>query len=98
MSAVAVVDPDTKWYVDIRWANSLPDDATLVSAAFILPAALTEASNHVNTTDSIATLTGTGGTDGTDYECVCRVTYSRSTISVSDLTKDKTFTIRCRNQ
>jgi len=89
-------DPDNKWYVKVEWGNWLGPDENLLSVSFILDAALTEISTSVNGTD--AYLVATGGTVDTDYPCVCRITYSNSTLSLSDLTEDRTFTIQVREK
>jgi len=75
--------------------------ATISTATWTVPTGITKTSDNTSAVtiqgvsyaiNTVATIWLSGGTDGTDYECLCRITTSDSR------TLDKTITIRVRSQ
>ena len=107
MAIKVIRDADNKWQTYIDWTNWVASKAkvspngpgltaVLVSAAWDIPAALTEESTTLS--GNLTHFVGSGGTNGTDYDLVCRITWSCAELSLADLTQDQTITVRLQDQ
>jgi len=106
MAIKVVKDPDNKWMVYIDWSNWLADivskiggTATITASSWSIPAALTEeAETPSDDIDEKTFLVASGGTVDTEYDLVNTITYSLSTLSVTDLTEDRTVTVSLKEK
>lgn len=67
-------DPDDIADYQVNWAARLADGETIVASEWVVPDGLTQDSDE--NTDTTATIWLSGGTAGTTYDVVSRVTTS----------------------
>lgn len=67
-----IKDPDAVLDFTVDWAANLATDDTIATANFTVPAGITKDSQSNTTTT--ATVWLSGGTAGTTYNVVCRIT------------------------
>lgn len=107
-------DADNTWYTYIDWNDWINEQAkatpngpsltvTITAASWAIPAALTEESGTPTDDDAgITYFFGSGGSNGTDYDLICTITYtitsSSGTTTKTGLTQDQTITVRLKNQ
>ena len=96
-------DADNKWYtyVDFQsWFSKQVTDIggtfSISSASWSIPAVITQEAETKVIGDK-AVFVGSGGSNDVDYDLVCTITYVSSVINVSNLTQDKTITVRMRD-
>ena len=70
-----VKDPDEVLDYTIDWAAAIPSD-TIASSTWVVPAGITQASPSPSYTTTATTIWLSGGTAGTVYDVVNRITTS----------------------
>lgn len=99
MSLTVTKDPDNKWYVEIDWGtNWLQTDETIVASSWGNLGDMTEGESTFDATTGVTTLVVSGGTLNTDYSVVNTITYSKTALSISNLTEDRTIKIKLRDK
>jgi hypothetical protein len=84
-------DPNAILDYSLMWTDRLESGVTIASAAWTIPAGLTQVSSSVNggpitfrerihPAGTVTTVRLSGGSDGTRYRCVCRATLSTGEI------------------
>lgn len=74
MKQTVIKDPNATRDYTLNWERALPDGVTIASAAWVVPSGLTNGGGSNTTTT--ATVRLSGGTVGTVYMVVCRITMS----------------------
>lgn len=82
-------DPDVVTYFTVDWEEDVRLGEVLVGATWIVPAGITKIGEGLSGT--VSTVWLSGGTDGQNYNCVCRATYDNGR------TEDWTLVIRVRH-
>lgn len=82
---LAPKDPNAVVDYNIDWSSWLPDDDTISTSEWIVPAGITEDSE--TNTDTTTTIWLSGGTAGQSYSLTNRITTAQGR------TQDKTITI-----
>lgn len=89
--ATYVKDPDATLDYTVDWTAWLSGVSdTISSAAWTVPAGLTQVA--VSATTTSATIFLSGGTAGNSYDVVCRITTAASTPRIND----RTIRIKCK--
>ncbi len=110
MAHKIIRDADNKWNLAIDWDDWVTDQArlspngpaltiTITAVSWALPVGIvqepeTSPTPRGNYTDFI----GSGGTNNTNYDLVATITYTAAELSVTDLTQDRTISIRLQDQ
>jgi len=84
-----IKDPNAKLDYTVDWSSYLGSD-TIDSVEWVVPDGITMESQEE--TESVATIWLSGGTAGTDYDVVCRIT------TVGGRIDDRTIVIKVREQ
>lgn len=92
-----IKDPDNKAFIELDWSDWLASDATITAAAWSLPTDLVEEAEST-LSGSLTTLVYSGGTEGSKYTVTCRITYTRTSLSATDLTEDRSVAIECKSK
>lgn len=106
MASTIKRDADNKWFFGVDWTDFLTDitskyggTATITASYWDLPAAYVEESETTfDASTNITTLVASGGTNGTTEEVTNTITYSVSTLSLTDATQDKTSKVVLEEQ
>jgi hypothetical protein len=69
-------DPNAVEWYEMDWTTYLNDGATISTSTWTVPAGLTVVTDQIKTGNLITQVKFSGGTHGTDYECLNRVTTS----------------------
>ena len=92
-------DADNKWFFGVDWTDFLDlivekygGTATITASSWFFSdvSIVEEAETTFDATSNLTTLVASGGTNGTQYTVVNRITYSVSALSLTDATQDKT--------
>ena len=84
MPSSFIKDPDAKLDYKFDWSDWLETAETITSYSLVVPTGLTKFSDS-NDDDSV-TVWLTGGTVGTTYEVVCRITTDSNPTRIEDRT------------
>jgi len=91
MSRRFLKDPDAVLDYQIDWSNWLDGD-TIATSSWTVPAGIIKESDSETT--EAATIWLSGGTAGTSYECVNRITTANDPVRIDD----RTITIRVQER
>jgi len=110
MAIRIIRDADNKWYTYIDFGEWVKSQAVIPPNGPGLTISITAAgwstSNPPGLVEeaetalvgNIAYFVGSGGTNDIDYNLVCTITYTATELSATDLTQDKTITLRLKDQ
>ena len=92
MAISFIKDPSDVLDYVINWAAQLTQDGsdTIATSTWTVPTGITQASESETTT--AATIWLSGGTAGTDYDCVNKI------VTAASRTYERTITIKVRNR
>ena len=89
MTTKFIKDPDAVLDFTVDWSDWLDSD-TIASVTWVVPTGITKDSDTKTTTT--ATIWLSGGTVGTNYSIVCRIT------TAGGRTDDRTFVVKCKDR
>ena len=106
MATVIKRDADNKWFFGIDWTDFLDlivekygGTATITNSVWAIPTDyVEEAETTYDASTNITTLVASGGTNGETSTVTNTITYSVSTLSLTDATQDNTVKIRLEEQ
>jgi len=106
MATTVKRDADNKWFFGIDWTDFLAlivakygGTATITASSWSIPATWVEESETTfDAATNLTTLVGSGGSNGDSEEVINTITYSVSTLSLTDATQDKTTKVILEEQ
>lgn len=106
MASTIKRDADNKWFFGVDWTDFLDlivakygGTATITASSWAIPATwVEEAESTFDASTNLTTLVGSGGTNGDAQNVVNTITYSVSTLSLTDATQDKTTKVILEEQ
>ena len=105
MACRVTKDPDNTWYIYIDWSDWFEDQIsniggtfTITGSAWFPDSGITQVGSSYSDTTKQTAFYGSGGTDGTDYNLLNRISYTSSTLSGQTFTEDRTMVVRIKEK
>ena len=105
MACYVTKDPDNTWYTYIDWSNWFADQIeniggtfTLTNSVWFPDSAISEEGTNSSDTTKQTAFFGSGGTAGTSYNLLNRISYTSSTLGVQVFTEDRTIEVRIKEK
>ena len=105
MACLVTKDPDNTWYISINWFSWFEGQIDEIGGTFTLTAstwfpdtAITEEGTDFSDTTKQTAFFGSGGTAGTTYDIMNRISYTSSVFGAQVFTEDRTVQVRIKEK
>ena len=105
MACYVTKDPDNTWPLVIDWSDwfaglidQIGGTFTITVSAWFPDTAITEAGKSFDDTNKKTYLYGSGGTAGTTYNVLNRISYTSSELSGQTFTEDRTIQVKIKEK
>jgi len=105
MACLVTKDPDNTWYIYIDWSDWFAAQIENIGGTFTLTVsnwfpdtAITEEGKDFGDATKQTAFFGSGGTAGTTYDILNRISYTSSVFGAQVFTEDRTIQVRIKEK